>query len=196
MESESTQGPETTELLLGRDGYPILDQLSEEGFVDLTFVILDLVEDEDYYRFNLAASSDNEVVGMGVVVRKGMKAGFNANMDLNQHHVYRKGVRFFRAGERSDRLIAAISRLYGSNDATSQMAGEEQFTAIALHQGEIDMASQPVKLKIFGGDDEPIDEDFYYESYFNVDLPQRLVFWNEKDQDYRVPLLRGMSASE
>jgi hypothetical protein len=196
MESEPEEGRKTVTLQLGPDGYPILDQLSEEGFVDLTFQILDLMEDEEYYRFNLAASFDNEEVGMGVVVRKGMKAGFDANMDLDRRHVYRKGVRFFRAGERSDRMIAAINRLYGSNDASSRMIGEEQFTSIALHQGEIDMASQPVKLKIFGRDDEPFDEDAYYESFFNIDLPQGLVFWNEKDQDYRIPLLRGMTATD
>jgi hypothetical protein len=180
---------------LGRDEYPILDQFSEEGFVDLTFEILDLVEDDTFYRFNVAASFDGEVVGMGVVVQKGIKSGFDANMDLIRDHVYRDGVRFFSAGERSDRLIAAIGKLYGSDDIATHMIDQERFTAIALHQGEIDLDSEPVKLKIFGRDGEPIDEESYYESYFNVDLPNRLIFWNEKDQDYRIPLLRGISAT-
>lgn len=179
---------------LGRDDYPILDQFSEEGFVDLTFEILDLVEDETHYRFNIAASFEDQVVGMGVVVQKGIKSGFDADMHLIQDHVYREGVRFFRAGERSDRLIAAIGKLYESDEIATRMIDEERFTAIALHQGAIDLASEPVKLKIFGRDDEPIDEDAYYESFFNVDLPNRLIFWNEKDQDYRVPLLRGISS--
>lgn len=162
--------------------------------MDLTFEILDLVEDETHYRFNLAASFEDQVVGMGVVVQKGIKSGFDADMHLIQDHVYRKGVRFFRAGERSDRLIAAIGKLYESDEIATRMIDEERFTAIALHQGSIDLASEPVKIKIFGRDDEPIDEDAYYESFFNVDLPNRLIFWNEKDQDYRVPLLRGISA--
>ncbi|MCB1099919.1 MAG: hypothetical protein KDN22_30410 [Verrucomicrobiae bacterium] len=62
------------------------------------------------------------------------------------------------------------------------------------HQGEFDLASEPVKFKIFGRDGEPFDEQSYYESFFNVDLPNRLIFWNEKDQDYRIPLLLGISA--
>lgn len=181
---------------LGRDEYPILDQFSEEGFVDLTFEILDLVEDDSFYRFNVAASFDDQVVGMGVVVQKGIKSGFDANMDLIRDHVYREGVRFFSAGERSDRLIAAIGKLYGSDEITTRtrMIDEERFTAIALHQGDIDLASVPVKLKIFGRDGEPFDEESYYESFFNIDLPNRLIFWNEKDQGYRTPLLRGISA--
>jgi hypothetical protein len=178
---------------LGRDGHPILDQFSEEGFVDLTFEILDLVEDDSFYRFNVAASFEDQVVGMGVVVQKGMKSGFDGKMDLIRDHVYRGGVRFFRAGERSDHLVAAIAKLYQSTETTIQMIDEERFTAIALHQGAIDWASGPVKLKIFGRDGEPFNEEAYNESFFNVDLPNRLIFWNEKDQDYRVPLLRGIS---
>lgn len=179
---------------LGRNEYPILDQFSEEGFVDLTFKVLDLVEDDSFYRFNVAASFDDQVVGMGVVVQKGIKSGFDANMDLIQDHVYREGVRFFRAGERSDRLIAAIGKLYVSDEIATRMIDEERYTAIALHQGDIDLGSEPVKLKIFGRDGESFDEESYYESFFNVDLLNRLIFWNEKDQDYRVPLLRGISA--
>jgi len=180
---------------LGRDEYPILDQFSEEGFVDLTFEILDLFEDDSFYRFNIAASFDDQVVGMGVVVQKGIKSGFDTNMDLVQNHVYRGGVKFFRAGERSDRLIAAIGKLYESDQNLTRMIEEERFTVIALHQGEIDLTSEPVKLKIFGRDADPIDEEAYYESFFNIDLASRLIFWNEKDQDYRIPLLRGMSAT-
>ena len=167
-------------LQLGCDDYPILD----------------LVEDERCYRFNLAASFDDDVVGMGIVIQKGMKAGFDANMDLNQEHVYPGGAKFFRAGERSDRLVSAIRKLYGSDDRITRMVDEESFTLIARHQGEIDLASEPVKFKIFGRDREPFDENAYYESYFNIDLTRRVVFGNEKDPDYREPLLRGICASE
>lgn len=177
---------------IGCDDYPILDQFSEEGFVDLTFEIVDLVEDAEFYRFNLAASYGEDVVGMGVVVRKGIKAGFDSNMDLDREHVYRHGVRFFSAGDRSDRLVAAISELYEDSGPNRRMVDEETFTVIALHQGEIDMATHPIKLKIFGKDSEPFDEEAYYESFFNVDLTNRLVCWNEKDQDYRSSLLRGI----
>ncbi|MFT5031071.1 MAG: hypothetical protein ACI9VS_003533 [Candidatus Binatia bacterium] len=178
---------------LGRDDHPVLDQFSEEGFVDLTFEMVDLVADEDYYRFHLAASFDDQVVGMGVVVQKGIKAGFDSNMDLNKEHVYHRGVRFFRAGEQSDRLVCAITRLYGADLPAARMVDEEAFTAIALHQDAIDLTSERVKLKIFGNDGEPFNEEAYYESFFNIDLSHRLVFWNEKDQDYRAPLLRGLS---
>lgn len=182
-------------LQLGRDEYPILDQLSEEGFVDLTFQILDLVEDDSRYHFHLAASFEDEVVGFGVKLRKGIRSGFDAEMNLVKGHVYSEGVCFYTAGEQSDRLLRALAKLYGSDPEGQRMVEKEPFTAIALHQGDIDVATEPVKIKIFGRDGDPFDEDVYYESFFNVDLPSRLVFWNEKDQEYREPLLRGLSAT-
>ena len=56
-----------------------------------------------------------------------------------------------------------------------------------------DMTQQPVKLKIFGNDQATDEEEDYYESFFNLDLPNGLVFWNEKDQEYREPLVRSLS---
>ena len=73
------------------------------------------------------------------------------------------------------------------------MVETETFTAIALHAGPIDMTKEAIKLKLFGRDAATDSEDDYYESFFNLDLKNKLVFWNEKDQDYRKPLLRGLS---
>lgn len=75
------------------------------------------------------------------------------------------------------------------------MIKTEKFTVIALHQGIIDMESEAIKIKIFGNDegsDDELEED-YYESFFNLDLANGFVYWNEKDKDYREPLLRGLS---
>ncbi|WP_254512394.1 hypothetical protein [Anatilimnocola floriformis] len=179
---------------MDKHGNPILDQYSEEGFVDLTFRISDLSGDRKYFRFHLAAAHQQQVVGMDVQVVKGIQGGFDAQMDLVKNHVYRLGVRFFRSGPESDRLISAIAELYGQGDLPRKMVNEETFTAIALHQGRLDLKNEAVKLKIFGQDGEPFNEDEYYESFFNIDLPNGFVFWNEKDSDYRLPLLRGLTA--
>jgi hypothetical protein len=173
-------------------GNPILDQFSEEGFVDLTFRVCDLADDSRSYRFHLAASHKRKNVGMDVVLMKGIQGGFNAKMNLVAKHVYRKGVRFLRSGAESDRLISAVGELYGSKPFPKRMVDEETFTAIALHQGKLDMAREPVKLKLFGKDADPVDEEAYYESFFNVDLANGIVCWNEKDPDYRDPLLRAL----
>ncbi len=115
-------------------------------------------------------------------------------MGLVKESVYRRGVRFLRSGTESDRLISAISELYGSRELPRKMVDEETFTAIALHQGQLDMENEPVRLKIFGKDGEPFDENAYYESFFNVDIPNGFVNWNEKDPDYRKALLEALSS--
>lgn len=181
-------------LKLDTNGFPIIDQFSEDGFVDLTLRITTLKADGDHYRFHLAASHDNDELGFDVVLLKGINSGFDDNMDLIKDHVYPLGVRFLRSGIESDRLVSVIGYFYNAEDSPQKMVPEETFTVIALHQGELDFENECVKLKLFGKDSEPFDENSYYESFFNVDLPNRLVYWNEKDPDYRQPLFAALSA--
>ena len=174
-------------------GNPIIAQYSEEGFVDCVFRIADLTETDTSYRFRLVGSYKGETVGMGVVVVKGIQAGMDAKMALIKDHVYQKGVVFSRTGPESDRLINALSVMYGAGEKHGQMVPTEAFTAIALHVGPIDMTKEPIKLKLFGHDGPTDSEADYNESFFNLDLKNKLVFWNEKDQEYRKPLLRSLS---
>jgi hypothetical protein len=183
------------EIQVDGEGNPILAQVGEEGFVDLTFRITNLVRQGQQWRFHLAASHRSRAVGMDVVIVRGMQSGIDAKMELVKENVYRRGVRFLRSGSESDRLISAICDLYGLPESPKKMVEEETFTAIALHQGLLDMDKEPVKLKIFGKDEEPFDEEAYYESFFNVDIPNGFIFWNEKDPGYRKPLLLALSAS-
>ena len=181
------------ELQLGSDGNPVIDQLSEDGFVDLTFRVTQLVDDGTCYHFHLAASHENSEVGCNVILVKRIKSGFDANMDLQKARVFREGVRFLRSGEESDRLVSALAQFYAAGTSPKAMVPEETFTAIALHQGHLDFESDCVKLKLFGNDGEPFDEDAYYECFFNVDLANGIVYWNEKDPAYREPLLRALA---
>lgn len=178
------------------NGNPILEQFSADGFIDCTFIIRNLTETSNSYRFHISASHKGEVLGMDVEVVKGIKAGFDSEMNLIKDHVYRKGVIFRRSGLESDRLVSILSKLYGNEATNLRMVKEETFTGIALQQGEINMASDPIKIKIFGNDSDDDLENNYYESFFNLDLKNGFVFWNEKDQDYREPLIRGLSKND
>jgi hypothetical protein len=182
-------------MLLNDEGLPILDQNSEEGFVDLAFKINSLKSDESHYYFDLLASRDNEKVGLAVKLVKTIGPGFDGEMNVIKDHVYDDGVSFRSLGVISDRLMTALAKLYGVDDSPRRMVSEEAFTAIALHQADTELERHSVRLKLFGRDSEPFVEDEYYESFFNVDLPNGWVFWNEKDPDYRAPLLKALSAT-
>lgn len=183
------------EIIVDQEGRPLLNQFSEDGFVDCIFRIEELKENADRYCFHIAASFDQQVLGMNVDVLKTINSGFNEDMELISGRVYRKGVTFYRSGTDSDFLITVLAELYGHSFGPLRMLDEESFTALALHQGDVDMEKEEVKIKLFGRDaDDDLDEN-YYESFFNLDLVNVFVYWNEKDFDFREPLIRGLSVS-
>jgi hypothetical protein len=63
-------------------GNPILEQFSEDGFVDCVLKISDLVESSEYFNFHISASSEAKVVGMDIVVRKPLLSGLELQQTL------------------------------------------------------------------------------------------------------------------
>ena len=177
---------------LDKEGNPLLEQFSEDGFIDCIFLIRNLIEKENSYLFNIVASYKGQEIGMKVEIIKGINSGFDENMNLIQDRVYKQGVSFFRTGTESDLLISVLATLYGFEVKNRLMVDKESFTAIALHQGEIDIRNDHIKLKLFGKDQETNDEEEYNESFFNIDLSNDLVFLNEKDTDYRKAIIEGL----
>lgn len=181
-------------MILDNQGLPVLDQFSEDGFVDCIFKVEGLKTDQDFYYFNLLASHNAERVGFAAKLHRSVGPGFDGDMNLIKENVYYQGVSFRSLGKTSDDLITALARLYELDFGTLQMIAEETFTAIALQQADTDFNQHAVRLKLFGRDSKPFFEDDYYESFFNVDLPNGFVSWNEKDPDYRAPLIRALGA--
>lgn len=174
---------------------PILTQFSEEGYIDCIFMVEDLKQDNEFYYFNLRASHNGNIVGMGVKLVKNVKPGLDKDMSLIKQHVYYRGVTFSSLGKISDQLITSISNLYGFNNRKFSMVPEETYTAIALQDKNTDLEVNSVRFKIFGRDQEPFIEENYYESFLNVDLKNGIVAWNEKDPDYREALVRALCAA-
>lgn len=184
---------------LDAKGLPILDQFSEEGFVDLVFRITNFKDDGPRYSFHLTASHNGNVVGFKVEMLKGIQGGFQADEDaelqLVHEHVYHEGVVFSRSGVESDALISVIGALYELTSSRLRMVDSQTFTAIALHEGELDFGTEIINIKLFANDKEECSEEDYFEYFFNVDFANGLAYWNEKDQDYREPLLKGFTAT-
>jgi len=180
------------ELKVDVGGRPLLDQFSEAGFVDCVFKILDLKREQEHFTFRLEATYDGESVGCAVRMVRGMQASLSDKAELISDRIYANGVTIKRSGDESDRLLMTLAKLYGLRDMPLHMCDSKGFTAVALHQNTVDMEREPVKLKLFGRDGDEEEED-YNESFFNVDLMNGFVFWNEKDQEYRVPFIEGLA---
>ena len=180
-------------LRTNQEGLPILDQFSEEGFVDCVFKINNLEEGETYFIFDMKAFYNEKNLSIRVKVNKNIQAGFDQECNVIQGRFYDQGVVFMSTGTESDNLLNVMAKLYGIDLMSIEMTEEESFTAFALHQEEFDIRKDAVKIKIFGRDKEEDSEDEYNESFFNLDLTNGLVFWNEKDQEYRVPLILALT---
>jgi hypothetical protein len=183
------------ELLTDSEGNPLLTQNSEEGFIDCLFRITELTSTPSHHTFRMLASHDGRVVGCRSIVMRGIQGGFDGGMKLIKEHVYRPAVQLLRSGPESDALVESLAALYGMERADRRMHELVRFTGIALHQGAVDMETEAIKIKLFCRDapDDPPDD--YSESFFNLSLPEGLVAWNEKDVEYRKPLIGALTLS-
>ncbi|MGH8029086.1 MAG: hypothetical protein ACREO3_04030 [Arenimonas sp.] len=178
---------------IGRSGFPVLDQYSEDGFIDCVFFVGHAGVHGERRLFELRAECDGEVVGMDVDMLAMPEPGFDAAMHVFRDHVYRGGVVLHSAGPPSDRLIAALARRYRLGAFVGlAMAASVQLTMIVLQQS-IAAGDGPVRMKLFGGDGAGQAKADYFESFFNLDLAAGRAFWKEKDLDYREPMLRALS---
>ena len=172
--------------------------ISEEcdGFIDCSFAIRNLKSDEQFYYFDLISLHNSKTVGFSVKMVNAIGPGFDADMNLIKENVCYQGVQFMSLGEISDRLINSLIALYGLEQDSFKMVSCETFTAIALQQCDTDLKVNSVRLKLFGKDGEPFVEDDYYETFFHVDLMNGKAEWNEKDSDYRNPLIKALATTE
>lgn len=95
-------------------------------------------------------------------------------------------------GRLSDRLVQAMDRLYKTNLAPGGMQALTTFTGISLEGNPTEPEAGPVKIKLFF---ESENEERYAELYLNIDLKASRVYLNEKDPEYRKPVIRALSAS-
>lgn len=182
-------------MLTDENDLPILDQLSEKGFVDCVFRIEELVRDGAFFVFRMRSSYQGRILSLKASLKSIIEPGFDGDMNLIREHVYPRGLEILSVGEESDTFLTVLSHLYGFDSGIRRMVQSESYTVIALQQRETNLETDHVRCKIFGRDSHPLVEDDYYESFFHVNLPDRLVYWNEKDPDYREPLLRALTAN-
>jgi hypothetical protein len=174
-------------------GLPLLIQPSEEdGFVDMLFKISDIKTVGDRLTFTLRADHKGKIVGFNVSIDTKINEGI-ANGALKKEAIVKDGVIFRSSGADSDELVRAIAELYKVDADMAQMVAEEKFTAFALMDKPFDVTKGIFKLKIFGRDQPTDGQDDYYESFLNVDTINGFVSWNQKDIDYRKPLIKSLA---
>jgi len=167
---------------------PEVTSEAEGGFQDLLFFV------QDYKRLPDGSQSirgsgtyKGRVLGLEVVLDSTWQAG-SLGKDV-PFMTYRGFVIYRATGPESDAFVQAIDELYGTKLSPKAMTGETRFTGISLEGDPRDLTKGPVKIKLFF---ESGGQDNYAELYTNVDLAAHRLEIHEKDQEYRVPIIRAL----
>ena len=161
---------------------------SEEGFNDLLFYV------EEHKRLPDGSQSirgsgthKGRALGLEVILGPTWEAG---SLGKDVPLVTYRGIVTYRStGPGSDAFVQVLDELYGTKLTPRAMATEARFTGISLAGDPRDLTKGPVKIKLFfesGGQDD------YAELYTNIELAARRLEVHEKDEGYRLPVIKAL----
>jgi hypothetical protein len=163
---------------------------SEDGFVDLTLRLERIFTDDDG-AFHLQASGRHRGQLVGFAALLGPE-WTKQPLDNALQQIYWGEVIIESVGEASDRFLSAMNEAYGTQLGPRRMRPETRFLAAGLDHDPRELPSAKTHIKLFF---EHQDEEQCAELYLNVDVMHAIVEVREKDTDYRVPLVRCLSAA-
>lgn len=198
--------------LLGGCGEPVTDERraslpqlfagSEEGFADALLRLRSRERRPDgTTRLEALAVHEGGVVGLQVDL-----GATWAEANLGDALTVLSGTLQLRSiGKESDRLLRALAAAYGVEQPSRGMRSTLTLAAFALEGDPRDLEAGPVRLKVFHEPDvygselteaqvEARYAQRYAEAYLGIDLQAKTVDLAEKDQDYRAPLVRALTA--
>jgi len=161
---------------------------TEEGFVDIDLPIADVRREADgAVAITARALIDNVIVGFAIDIRRDWKATPLSGSDF----LYFGKVSLRSLGEDSNRFVALLARLYKVSQPSRPMLVKLELVAVGLADDPSKVMTTPVRMKLFfDPDDEGSGEA---EVYVNVDVAARKLQFNEKDPEYREPLVRALT---
>ncbi|NOU98624.1 hypothetical protein [Paenibacillus planticolens] len=165
---------ETLKRLNTNDLHQITNTKDKDNFIDLTFQITSFETKGNTQYYVIKGMYDQTTVGLKVTINNTKEAGFNKG-----------GIELSQIGEESNNFIRALRELYGEQISSVQMKDEVKFTDFVLES-----TSDYRKYKLFF---ESGEEDEYAEIYLNINLKDNLIEINEKDFEYREPILKALS---
>jgi hypothetical protein len=169
---------------------PEVTSESEKGFPDLVFYIQEHKTQPDGTQ-TIRGEGTHKGRQLGLVVTLGAtwQAG-SLGKDIPLV-TYRGTVTYRSIGSESDVFLQVLDELYGTKINPKGMGKEAKFTGISLEGDPRNLGKGPVKIKLFyesGGQDD------YAELYTNIELAAHRLEVHEKDESYRLPIVRALQA--
>jgi hypothetical protein len=176
---------------VGSDDLPEVTANAEEGWADLDFKLTRVVP---------LAGGRRYLEGHGL--HEGKRLGFAVTLggQWSEKPMEEAGGIFYwgqatllSIGPESDRMVAALDKLYATNAGASEMGHEIEVVVVGLLTDPRQLDLQPARMKLFFNADHEGKPD-YAEAFLNVDLSESSIQLHEKDQEYRVALIKALSA--
>jgi len=170
---------------------PEITSQSEGGFHDLTFSIRHSEKMPDgsqaLHAFGLHHGRE-----IGLIVILGAKWP-EASLSSDVPFSASQGLVTYRSiGAESDALLQIMDELYGTALHPKAMRKETKFNGISLEGQPANLERGVRKIKLFYETDV---EDQEAELFTDIDIQRAVLQINEKDADYRKPVIQALSAN-
>lgn len=106
----------------------------------------------------------------------------------------KNGIALQLQGKPGENFVRMLASVYRVPIASVSLPQTIPLTAVPLEGNPQDIAATAIRFKVFHGDADP-DTLGYFELYIDPDLLHGLVSLNEKDTEYRKPILRSLGAT-
>jgi hypothetical protein len=154
-----------------------------DGFLDIDVPIATNQVDGAVARIACRGSINGEVIGFGIELRP--------EWELQTLEGSWGSGSLIAKGAESSNLIALMAVRYGLESFSEKpMLPEIAFQVVCLEGDPRQLPIQALRTKLFFFPDA---DKRYAEVYLNVDTHASVVQLNEKDNGYRVPLLRALT---
>jgi hypothetical protein len=159
-----------------------------DGFLDIDLPITSNVVDEAVARITCRGSIGGQVVGFGIQLRPKWE---QQTVEGSNAEVFWGSGSLTAEGEESSNLIALMAVRYGLESFSEKpMLPEIAFQVVCLEGDPRQLPIGALRTKLFFFQDA---DKRYAEVYLNVDARRGVLQLNEKDNGYRVPLLRALT---
>jgi hypothetical protein len=168
-----------------------LTSKAEEGWKDLVFSITDKKKlNNGFWSLTCKAKYGDTIVGLKINILDEIPAGI-VNNKMDKTSFTKQGVEILSIGKESDNLIKAISELYGQPKKLKFTKEKLLFATFPLNQKKAILKNGQFKFKLFF--DQNNEQNLYSEIFLNPDLKKGTIELNEKDEGYRMNIVKLLS---
>ena len=161
--------------------------VGEDGFVDLDIPLVNHAKGPSGIRTLVAQGVfENSPIGFSIEIHSAWKA---QPLEDGSATFYWGRVTLRNVGPPSDNFVFSLARLYGLPKPDKGMLPAIDAQAVGLDNDPRTMDASPIRMKLFFHSDT---EERYAEVFLNIDVPNHLVQFHEKDVEYRKEVLRAL----